>query len=522
MTQMWATFVHRHPVAFAVLRKIGVVLVAVVICYALLSNIYLLILGILGLSAIIGALLLISIGLYRQLLIFFALLLLFTFSTKFGYGIINSTLLALPPTAFLGFMIVQLFLLAAEGKLRLRWISLDFVVIAFFMLDLIQVLNPYLDIFSDKQYLIIGLRGFWQRSFMLLVYCLVRVLIRSEQRFNTVAMIFAYSIALSGLYALTQQLFGFDILESRYREYQIADNPLGVALYTLRSTGFLGSPFTFGMVSAMGIWCGIYLLRSNASKQRQLFLIIMSLVINAMALMLSSSRSSYLAIIVSVVVVAIVNWKWWLVFVWRARRVITIFIMLMMVLVALFYDSPPVQFSIDRIGTVTQLLWALSGQEVEDRNFLARKDLAAATWPLILENPLGYGSGIFTGGANSEGLVRVKGYATWVDNEFSSLALEMGILGVGLLLLMIGMALWRCKQAVRLNIFREQAVALSALVVICPAAGFGGQWLAAYPANILFWVFLGCIANLPFTNFAFIDQKARQNVKHRHRQLECR
>ena len=503
---MMTTFVHRHTVSVTGLRKIGVVLVAVVIVYALLSNIYLSILGLFGLSALIGALLLISIGLYRQLLIFLSLLLLFTFATKLGYGIINPTLLAILPTAFLGFMIFQLLLLAAEGKLRLKCISLDFVVIVFFLLDLIQVLNPYLDIFRDQQFLVIGLRGFWQRSFMLLVYFLVRVLIRSGQRFHTVAKILAYSIALNGLYALTQQLFGFEFFESRYREYQIADDLPSVALYALRSTGFLGSPFTFGVVSAMGIWCSIYLLRSNATSRRGLILIITCVAINTVALLLSSSRSSYLAMIISILAIAILYWKWWLAFVWQSRRVITILVVTLAVLFLLFYDSPPVQFSIERVDTLTQLLSALSGKEVEDRNFAVRQELATATWPLILENPLGYGSGIFTGGANPDALVTVKGYGTWVDNEFSSLALEMGILGVGLLLLMIGMALWRCKQAVHLKIFKEQAIALTALVVICPSAGFGGQWLTAYPANIIFWVFLGCIANLPVINFTFEKQ----------------
>lgn len=506
--QIMTTAGKQQSHSFAVLRKIVVVLVAVGFFYALLSNISLLLIGILGLFAIIGLCLLISIGLYRQFLIFLALLLLFTFAIKVGYGIINSTLLALLPTIFLGFMIVQLLLLATEGKVRLKWIFIDFAVITFFLLDFIQVLNPYLDIFSNQQFLIIGLRGFWQRSFMLLVYFLARVLIRTEQRFSTVVKILAYSIALNGLYALAQQLFGFDVLELHYREHLTQGNPRSVALYSLRSTGFLGSPFTFGMVSAVGIWCSIYLLKLKTTSRRGRIVVITCVIVNTLALMLSGSRSSYFAMIISTLGIAILYWRWWFMFVWQARRAIGVSIISVAVLVALFYDLSPVQLAIDRISTVTQIFWVISGGEVEDVNFIARQELAAGTWPLILENPLGYGTGIFTGGANPGALVTVKGYGTWVDNEFSSLALEMGILGVVIFLSMIGMALWRCKQAARLKIFREQALFLAALVVICPAAGIGGQWLAAYPANILFWVFLGCTANLPFTNFPFNRSKA--------------
>ena len=84
-----------------------------------------------------------------------------------------------------------------------------------------------------------------------------------------------------------------------------------------------------------------------------------------------------------------------------------------------------------------------------------------------------------------------------MDNEFIGLALELGILGVAIFLAILGTALYRCRLALRLLSCRGLARTLAALVVICPTAGIGGQWLAAYPANVIFWVVLGLVAALP-------------------------
>jgi hypothetical protein len=156
------------------------------------------------------------------------------------------------------------------------------------------------------------------------------------------------------------------------------------------------------------------------------------------------------------------------------------------------------QFSLQRFVSLRNLdELLLKPREITDINFAVRRELATATWPLIMDNPFGYGTGIFNGGSNPHGLVTVKGYATWVDNEFSSLALEIGLLGVFLLLYIVVFAVWRCRRAARIRAERDWAFTLLALVVICPIAGFGGQWLSAYPANVLFWIFCGIAANLP-------------------------
>ncbi len=113
-----------------------------------------------------------------------------------------------------------------------------------------------------------------------------------------------------------------------------------------------------------------------------------------------------------------------------------------------------------------------------------------------MDRPFGYGSGIFTGGANRQGEVSVGGVATWIDNEFSALTLELGIPGLLLFLTITTLLLLRCRILVKDYRVHGQAGALIAFIVLCPAAGLGGQWLTAFPMNCLFWTFAGLVVNL--------------------------
>ena len=149
----------------------------------------------------------------------------------------------------------------------------------------------------------------------------------------------------------------------------------------------------------------------------------------------------------------------------------------------------------ERISSLTEVF--SDGNSIEDMNFIIRRELIAASGPMILSNPFGYGTGIFNGGSNPDGVVTVNGYSTFMDNEYVGLALELGILGVLFFLAIVGVALHRCHLALRLPAYRDRARVLAALVVICPIAGIGGQWLAAYPVNIIFWLVLGLSAGLP-------------------------
>jgi hypothetical protein len=436
-----------------------------------------------------------KLGVYRQLLLFLILLQVFTFAIKVTYGVANSIILALLPSVFTGVMLCSVFLLGTQGKLSFRFSMLDMLVLSFFILDFIQVFNPYLGALDNQSSLIIGLRGFQQRSFLGLVYFVVRWMDISSLRFNTIVRILTYSIAVGSLYAVIQQLFVFDLLESAYRLEQIAENPLLEEQFLLRAVGFLGSPFTFGLISAIGLVCGIYLLNAVLLSKREKLLLIACVVLNGAGVIISGTRAAYFALLVMCAISVIYMRVPLFSFAWRARSIIISGIVCLSLLFIVFPESEPVRYSIERIESLGEVF--ASSDTITDYNFVRRRELIAASGPMILANLLGYGTGIFGGGANPDGFVKVRGYSTFIDNEFVGLALELGIVGAFLFLVIVGVALHRCRLALRQPAWRSRAKILAALVVICPIAGVGGQWLAAYPVNVIFWVVLGLIAGLP-------------------------
>jgi O-antigen ligase len=414
---------------------------------------------------------------------------------KVSYGLANSTVLALLPTLFVAAILASVVLMSVQGKHRFQWSILDVLVISFFTLDFMQIFNPYLRAFEGQEFLIIGLRGFHQRSFLGFVYFAVRSLDMTSLRVNTLMRIFTYSIALGGLYAITQQLYKVDMFESAYQLAQIETDPLLQEQFRLRAVGFLGSPYTFGLVSAMGLVCGAYLFHTVARTNSESLLSLTCVIINAIAVLVSGSRSSYISLAGVLFILIFIMHTPIARVAWAARRKLVAAIVCLVLFFIAFPDSDPVTFAIDRVSSLHEII--SSNDSLNDNNFRIRRELNAAAWPMILANPLGYGSGIFNGGSNPNGLIEVQGYSSFMDNEFIGLALELGILGVAIFLAILGTALYRCRLALRLLSCRGLARTLAALVVICPTAGIGGQWLAAYPANVIFWVVLGLVAALP-------------------------
>jgi O-antigen ligase len=472
---------------------ISPLLLVVVISTVIFFKSTVLLLGFMTVTLAIVAFL--KLGVYRQLFLFLMLLQLFTFAIKVTYGVANSTILALLPTVFLGAILGSVFLMGVQGKLSVRFSKLDILVISFFILDFIQVFNPYLGALENRDSLIIGLRGFQQRSFLGLVYFSVRWLDITSLRFNTIIRIFTYSIALGSLYALIQQLFEFDLFESAYRLEQIAKDPLLKDQFLLRGMGFLGSPYTFGLVSAIGLVCGTYLFYTVPLSKTEKLLSMVCAVLNGAAVFLSGSRSTYFSLIAMCFILIFVMRTPLMLFAWNARRIVIATMACLILLFITFPDSAPVKYSIERMSSLNEIF--ASNDSINDNNFKIRRELIAASGPMILANPLGYGAGIFNGGSNPDGLVKVQGYSTFMDNEFVGLALELGIQGVLIFLAIVGIALYRCRMALRSPSCRDRARVLAALLVICPIASIGGQWLAAYPVNIIFWVVLGLIAGLP-------------------------
>jgi len=161
-----------------------------------------------------------------------------------------------------------------------------------------------------------------QRSFLGLVYFVVRWLDITSLRFNTIVRILTYSIAFGSLYALIQQLFVFDLFESAYRLEQIAKDPLLEDQFLLRAVGFLGSPYTFGLISAIGLVCGIYLLSAVLLSKTEKLLSTLCVVLNGAAVIISGSRSTYFSLIVMCAILVFIMRVPLLLFAWHVRRII--------------------------------------------------------------------------------------------------------------------------------------------------------------------------------------------------------
>lgn len=437
-------------------------------------------------------------NLYHHVLIFLGTLQIFPFLTKIGYGSFNTFLIALLPCLYLLIMFLLSIIKNTRKKLFFNWI--DLLVLSFLFVNIIQIFNPYLNIWADSRYLEIGLRGFQNRAFYCLLYFTIRRVSISGKRFDMVAKVIAYSTGLSGVYALGQQFFGLTAWEAQRTAAMVAIDPLQQALIATRAQGMLGSTFTFGLMSAMGFICALYLV-SNSGSYRRKPLILLSLIANGFGIYFSGSRSTYLSLlIICFILIMLTPWRYILSLIFRIRYFMVATLLVVILLLITYAETAPVKFAAERLQSLVQLLNLYNQPDaVTDVNFIVRRDLANATLSLIRENPFGYGSGIFTGGANPNGLVTVKGYATWIDNEFSALALETGILGVLLFLAIVAVSFRRCQRSLRVTGIRNQAIALAALLLVCPLAGFGGQWLTAYPANALFWAFVGIAANLPIS-----------------------
>lgn len=465
----------------------------ILVTLAVLPAVMVLLFG--SIVATLGMLFFLKLGAYRQLLWFLALLQIFTFAIKVGYGVANTTILALLPAVYLGIMILCLFILQTQGKIRFRFSILDILVISFFILDFVQIFNPYLAALDDPLFFEIGLRGFQQRSFFGLVYFVIRWLKIPVFRFNTIVRIFTYSTAFGSIYALLQQFFLFTFLESKFRSDQIALDPLLEAQYLARAVGLLGSPYTFGLISATGFVCAIYLLNTVSLSKSEKLIVTACVLLNGAAIVVSGSRSTYLALlVVSAFLIFLMRLSFFSL-VRRSLSTICAVVVTLFLLILFFPESVPVEYSIERIKSVSQIF--TSDDSLKDNNFKVRRDNIAASESMILSNPFGYGTGIFNGGSNPDGLVSVNGYATFMDNEFVVLALELGIAGVLLFCAITAVALHRCRLALKYQYWRNRSRVLAALIIICPVASVGGQWLAAYPINIIFWAVLGLIAGLP-------------------------
>lgn len=430
--------------------------------------------------------------LVAQFNIFLCLTVFSTQFVKLGFGLVNTRLLALLPTLLLAAMLLQIVAAVGRGRLRVRLDGLDLCVMLFFALDCIQVLNPYLNIAGGLNAMEVGFRGLHQRTFLGSVYVIARLVVCNDDRYLSTVRILTGCIAISALYGAAQTVFGALPFEDRFRAAVIDNDALMEELYMKRAVGFMNSPFLFGISSVIGVWGATFLYATSTKwKQRTIWAICGAGCLAG--LYLSGSRSGYLAMFSAAIVSFVVMGSRSFRLLWSAR-----FVIIAMCCGAFVYivrsasDSELLLFANERFSSIRQFL---NPHDFQDNNFVTRQAVARGAIPLVFERPLGYGTGIFNGGSNSQGVVEVRGYSTFVDNEFISLTLELGVVGLALFLSILAIVSYRCVVFWRR---RASPFAILPLTCItgCAMAGFGGQWLGEYPVNIHFWIFVALAGNL--------------------------
>ncbi len=366
-----------------------------------------------------------------------------------------------------------------RASLHLR--ALDVAMAAFFVLALLEVLNP------NVPSVMVGLEGLRKTSFTMLAYIVVRF---SSQ---TNGISFYRTVAIGSIAALAwsiRQAFGplpveLDIINtSGASPISFHSGPV------LRAFAPTSGPFHLGILGGAVALIAVVLAR--ALSLRYLLIAILA----ATALGISLTRANMVGAVVAFAVVTIVSAP-------TLERIrtglrfapVVAALGLAVVLTArsVFPTDAPLEpdgFPGSDAGQSGSLVNPDPlPNPLEDRSLRFRFQYWTEHLEAIAERPLiGYGTS-----SAADSFARL--YAGTGDRNFDphslylKTALELGLLGFLLMIAILVLGLWECRRAYR----RERAVALIGLgiVVMTVISGATGPMLDAYPFNLLFWATLG-------------------------------
>ncbi len=317
-----------------------------------------------------------------------------------------------------------------------------------------------------------GLVGFWGMKvdwfYILVPLALWRCPFTARDRDHLVTVLMATGV-LTAAYGLLQQVLGEAGLVSLGYEYNSAIRFSGGLL---RSFSSFTQPFSFGLfVSLVVLVCLPVALSDPRRTRNRVFLLLTPLLIAGLAS--SVVRGSYVALGAGLLFLAVL----------RFRGMLHI---LVPAPLALFLVPPGVLaafFSSSSLGQRTS-----GWSDIRD---------------LVVSAPLGNGVGR-TGAAAEKSLelgvkpsevILLKGESYLPDNQFVKTTLELGPLGLWLLLLIGAAAVAAAMQASRVSSGNDRALAegIAASVVAAAAASFVATYLEIFPLDFFFWLFLGVL-----------------------------
>jgi len=420
----------------------------------------------------------------RRLLVFGFLAVLFfshffTLLTKFSIGRISTQITSsihLILLAGILYMVCIAFLTSERFTIH-RVNILDILIIMYSAVIFIQVFNPHLP------YLIMGLRGLWESGLWILSYFIARVLLTKKKYVSKLVYVIALTSVLGALYGLFTLYIGVGVIEHAFVEYTARKD----LLFVYRSIGTLGSPFSFGLMCAIGFVATININVRNNKSLKKFLIVSLSLVLLA-GVLISGSRSVILGILASWVVL-------FLLVLFRklnkettslvSRKNVTKYVLFLLLASVASYMLLSAYFPYQRkiVASVLNLR--------NEASVIARIDIWRELLPYFESNPMGYGTGSLGGATYRYGTV--IGGVKVADNQYLEIAMEYGIGGLILVLAIFLTVLFSYPRVFNLDCSGVSLTALLATVVIL-VAGIGSPSLKAYPSNLFFGALLGAFS----------------------------
>ncbi|HUP68722.1 MAG TPA: O-antigen ligase family protein [Acidimicrobiales bacterium] len=281
---------------------------------------------------------------------------------------------------------------------------------------------------------------------------------RERDRLVTILMVVG---ALTAAYGLVQQVLGAGRLNAMGYPY---NDTIRFTGGFLRSFSTFNQPFGFGFFLMVVLLVGIPQALSEPRRWRnRVFLLLLPLL--GLGLLSSVVRGAWLGAAVGIAYLGA-----------HRYRVLLLLIPLAAVSVAFL----PGEFASS----------ALSPSSAEQRTSSWQENIGR-----VLAHPLGVGVG--ASGAAAEKVAGPDGAKTYQpDNFYFKILLELGLLGLWLLVLLLVAAFACTRAAAKRLAGRDAALAsgVSAMVVAAAAASVVATYFEIFPMDLLFWLLIAVVA----------------------------
>lgn len=360
-----------------------------------------------------------------------------------------------------------------------RSIKINIVIlsIAFFLiLGLVQILNP------NVPSLLAGLEGFRATAFQATAFFAGLYLIRSKKQIQSIMGVLTVSAFIVGIYGV-KQFFWPSAVDLKIVETSLASPISYQVTGKLRAFSTLSGPFHLGIFMVLAT-----LLLVNQSRLKNNFYRITLMTVLIFALILTITRTNWMAMIGGVLFLMIVS-----VFVKKEDRSIRPILIAVSIFVAAFLIiyALPTHFS----DPALQYLSSLKDIESTSRYQGTLESWRNTIIPAMIENPFGYGTGSAGDGVNQKFMK--KSFTS--HNVFLKIGLELGLLGLVIFTAIVYLVFIQGIAVLRkLNdeFYKKTATWILSFIFAVLIAGISTPIIDAYPANLYFWLLIGVLINL--------------------------